>query len=282
VAVFFSKDPAINKETKSLRSAILAISEKSMPILEQHNAIIATISNDIVKELDLFIKNKDPERKKIIAEGQKLVKGAIDAKNAASKAKDFYEKAMKESELAMDAFLKAESEEVSQPDLKRLKEVTKRASQKQKQLEEKAKTLETAYQSAINFANSELENFYSNKIPEIIEKLQTIEEDHWNLLLSSVQIYSNCHSALPDVFTNQITELNSIIEVANLDSDFKEFVSSNQKDRDSQSTLEPIEFISYKGKYTKEETTDKTDEKKKSSPTEKPTQESQEKSKKIK
>jgi len=145
----FSGTPTIIKEQTSLKSTFMSILEKGVVQADSHIQFANKINNDIVKVLEEWIKVNDNERKKIANDGLKAKKTLEDQIANVARTKDNYEKLMKGSELLKDALVKCEKDEVNQPDNKKFKDNTKRASEAYNQSVEKGKKAEDEYQTAV-------------------------------------------------------------------------------------------------------------------------------------
>jgi len=241
----FSKAPPITKETKTLREALTGILEKGIKGAEQHQDL-ANKTNDMCKNLDNWVKNKDTDRKKVIMEGQKHNKSVMDAKANVLRAKDFYERSMKELDQAKEALMKAEKDEVNQPENKKLQPITKKAAQKTAEMNDKAKKLEVAYQQSVTKTNEEIETYKKERMPIVLDQLQKWEQDRWNTLLTSIRTFKTIQEAIPPILENYTKEIGTLVEAANIDEDFKEFIDANKKE----STVENVEFVAFKSKFT--------------------------------
>jgi len=262
-AGFFTKEPAITKEYRTLRESLLAILEKGTKISDSHQEFANKINTDVCKSLDNWVKNKTNDRTKIVADGQKYLQNVSAAKANVAKAKAEYERLMKETDSAKEKLIKAEKDELNQPENKKLPPITKKASQTWIQSKEKAKSLEASYQAAVKKANEELEAFRSERMPAIVENLQKWEEDRWNTLLASVKALKLAQESVPVLLEQHNKDLMTNYEAANIEEDFREFIETNKKpDID-----ETFEFVPFKSKYEEEE------EEKKSTPVEERKQE---------
>jgi chemotaxis protein histidine kinase CheA len=246
----FTKETPIQKEMKTLRTALLGTNEVGLKVSEQHQELCNKILNDICKQLEAWIKTKDTERKKISGEGQKHIKTVADAKGAVAKNKENCEKLVKESEKAKEALMKAEKDEINQPDNKKLQPVTRKASHNYNQAVDKVKAADQAYQASVKKANEELDSFRKEKMPVVLEQFQKFEEERWNTMLSSVRTYKNLYLALPPAISDYIgKDLNGLIENAKIDEDLTEFVKATKKEE----KVEVIEYTPIKSKYDTEE-----------------------------
>jgi len=249
-AGLFTKDPALTKEYKSLKEAALAILDKGNKMTNAHQEFANKINNDICKTLDNWVKNKTNERTKILGEGQKHLKSVADAKAAVQKHKAEYEKLMKAGDVAKEQLMKAEKDEINQPDNKKLAPITKKASANYIQAKDKAKQQEQTYQSAVKKANEETEANRKERLPAVLESIQKWDEDRWNTLLASVKQLKTLQEAVPAVLEAQSKELTDVYESANIEADFREFIDANKKAVEADETFE---FVAYKSKYEDEE-----------------------------
>jgi len=246
----FTKDVPVQKEMKTLRTALLGMNDVGLKVSEQHQELCNKINNDICKQLENWIKTKEAEKKKITGEGQKHVKVVQDAKGNVAKNKENCEKLVKQSEKAKEALAKAEKDEINQPDNKKLQPATRKASHEYNQAADKVKAADQTYQASVKKANEDLDSFRKEKMPSVLEQLQKWEEDRWNTLLSSVRTYKNLAMTIPPAISDHIgKDLNTLIENAKIDEDFTEFVKATKKD----DKPEVIEYTQIKSKYDKEE-----------------------------
>eukprot|EP01114_Cavostelium_apophysatum_P008491 TRINITY_DN2101_c0_g1_i1.p1 TRINITY_DN2101_c0_g1~~TRINITY_DN2101_c0_g1_i1.p1 ORF type:complete len:445 (-),score=170.84 TRINITY_DN2101_c0_g1_i1:19-1239(-) len=243
----FTKDPPVSKESKTIKEALLGVSEKGLQVSDQHLEVANKIINDVCKTIDNWVKTKDNDRKKIIGDAQKLIKNYKDLKETAVKNKANYERMMKDSDAAKDALIKAEKDEINQPENKRLAQVTKKASENYNGASTKAKQAEGVYKTSVEKFNEELAAFKAEKMPPILEQLNQWEQDRWNTLLSVVKSYATIEQLLPPSFEKQSSELQSVIDAANVDADLRELVSGSKNDKEKEE--EDLEFVQFKSKH---------------------------------
>jgi len=249
---FFTKETAISKEHKTLKEALLGMLDKGVKSSEAHQEFANKLNTDICKNLDNWIKNKTIDRQKVITDGQKHIKGANDAKVNVARAKAEYERLMKEADTAKEQLLKAEKDESSQPDNKKLPPITKKAAEKLSLSRTKSKAQEVVYQNLVTKTNEELESHRVEKMPVIHEALQKWEEDRWNTLLNSVKMYKLLQEVVPQILDQQAKDLVSNYETADIEADFRDFINANKKDEISL-TDENVEFIPFKSRYPDDE-----------------------------
>lgn len=244
-SMFAAKDLPVTKEPKTLKDATSAVAEKGAAIAEAHQEVANKITSEIVKVLENWIKTKDAERKKVIGEGMKLIKSLVDAKANAAKNRAAYEKLMKDSDAAKDALIKAEKDEIAQPDNKKLQAVTKKATEAYQGLIAKGKTAETAYKTSVEKTNEELASFKSDKMPATLQQFQTWEQERWSALLAAVTSFKTIEETLPSTFEKYVTELQTLIDDTKLDSDLQEIVTACKNAKEEES----IEFVQFKSKH---------------------------------
>jgi len=247
----FTKEAPIQKEMKTLRTSLLGINEVGTKVAEQHQDFANKIVNDVCKQLETWTKTKEAEKKKLTGEGQKHLKVISDAKATVAKNREACEKLVKESEKAKEVLMKAEKDEINQPDNKKLQPATRKASHNYNQIAEKVKAADQQYQASVKKANEDMDSFRKEKMPAVLEQFQKWEEDRWNTLLGSVRIFKTLGLAVPPALTDLLgKELNTLIDNAKIDEDFSEFVKATKKD---EAKVEVFEYTPIKSKYDTEE-----------------------------
>jgi len=246
----FSKGPAaVEKETKTLKAALLSIQEEGSRAAAGHQDFANKVLNDVVKPLELFLKAKENERKKITTEGQKRVKSVQEAKAAVEKAKENYTKATKEAEAATEAHEKASKELSAATDNKKHQEAEKRASQKATQLNEKAKASEAPYQKAVDTANDVIAKSFGEHLPPLIDQIQTLEEERYAQLRTVLQEYLTAQRAVPTNLEERCQDIEKSISAIDIDADLAEFVDAHKS---AATEPEKLKFVSLKDPATSE------------------------------
>jgi len=244
-ASLFNKVPPIEKESKTLRAAYKSWQDEGTKIATHHLEFANKINNDIVKPLETFVKTKEPERKKTIAEGQKRTAAYLAAKANLEKARNAYLAAMKEAEAATEAHDKAKADLESGPEAKKkqLTENEKRANQKATQLTEKAKAAEAAYQKAVDTANEVSKETYTTHLPPVIDALQQLEEERYVQSKTVIEVFHREFRALPDLLIERADELAKALEALDVDADFTEYAEAHKP-----AAVEPevFRFVAYK------------------------------------
>jgi len=242
-AGFLSKDTLVEKETKTLKAALLSVQEEGLKTSNHHQEFATKITNDVVKPLEAFIKAKDTERKKVVTDGQKRIKTLSEAKSAAEKAKEAYLKASKEAEQATEAHEKAQKELNGAPDNKKFQEAEKRAQQKVGPLVEKVKTTEQAYQKAVETANETITKTYGEHLPPLLDTLQALEEERFTTFKNVLTEYHAGQKAVPQGLDERCADIEKAIGNLDTDADLSEFVDSH---RSAVTEPELIKFVPFK------------------------------------
>lgn len=242
-SLFGKNAPAIDKETKTLKAALLSIQEEGSRTATGHQDFANKVLSDIVKPLDASLKAKENDRKKNSIEGQKRLKAVQEAKAAAEKTKDSYLKASKEAEGATEAHEKAKSDLAGAADNKKHQEAEKRAGQKVGPLNEKAKAAEGAYTKAVDTANDVVSKTFSEHLPPVIDAIQTLEEERYALLRTALQDYLTAQRAIPANIEERCQELEKAISAIDIDADLSEFVDAHKS---AATAPEKIQFVAFK------------------------------------
>jgi len=262
-AGMFSKSAPIDKDGKSLKAAFLSWQEEGTKIAAHHLEFANKITNDVVKPLETFIKNKEPERKKTIAEGQKRTTAYLTAKNNLEKKfRKEYLDAMKAAEDATEAHEKSKADLEAAPEAKKkaATENEKKANQKAIQLTEKAKSAEAAYQKSVDVANESSKETFGTHLPPVIEALQKLEEERYEVAKQVIETFHREFRSLPDQLTERATDLSKALEALDVEGDLTEFVDSHKS---SNSEPEVFKFVPYKEPQSTSEKEAKTEEEEK-------------------
>jgi len=182
-----------------------------------------------------------------LSEGQKHLKAVADAKLNVAKAKDAYEKVMKEIDAAKDAHIKAEKDEAAQPDKKNLPPITKKAAERLGLAVGKKEAALTAYSSAVTKANEEVSGFRTERMPQVLEALQVWEEDRWNALLGALKTFRGLAESVPTGIDEQLKDVVTAFDAANIDEDFNEVITSLKKETKDDQVIEVVVFKSKHG-----------------------------------
>lgn len=241
----FSKQAPIEKEAKTLRGAFLAWQEEGTKIAYHHIEFSNKINNDIVKPLEAFVKSKEPERRKTVAEGQKRTAAYTTAKTNVDKAKAAYIAASKEAEAATEAHekVKADLEAAPEAKKKQLGENEKRVQQRTTQLTDKAKAAEAAYQKAVDTANEVSKETYGTHLPPVIEALQQLEEERYTASKAVIEAFHREFRVLPDQLIQRADELSKALEALDVEADLVEYAEAHKS-----ATSEPeiFKFVPFK------------------------------------
>jgi len=241
----FSKTAPIDKELKTLKVALLSWQEEGTKIANHHIEFSNKINTEVVKPLEAFVKAKEPERKKQIAEGQKRTQAYQAAKANLDKAKNAYLAAMKEAEAATEVHEKTKTELEAAPDAKKkqLADKEKRDGQRATQLNEKAKAAEAAYQKAVDSANDASKETFGTHLPPVIDALQQLEEERYAQAKTVLEAFYKEFRSLPDSLIERAEELSKALEALDADADLVEYAEAHKSEK---TEPEVFKFVPYK------------------------------------
>lgn len=279
-AGMFTKEPPITKETSGSKEAMMSILNDGLVVAEEHQKFSQKITQDVCRNLDAWVKAKEPERKKLSNEGLKLQKSLNDARLASNKAKDNYDKLSKAADAAQDADEKAQSDVSKDSSNKKLANLASRTKTALKTAKDKANAADKTYQDSVTKANTILENFKEKGMPELMKSFQEWDEDRWNVMIESVKTFKNLQSELPSVIENYVSNIDSKIDSADIEQDVSEFINTAKES--SKGSGEPLEYKKYPSKYADKEEEKKEEPKKEEEPKEEKKEEKKEEAKKPK
>jgi len=236
-AGFLSKNPPVNAETKTFKAALLSLQQYN-GATGQHIVDFSTkLTTEVIKNLDAYIKTKDAERKKFIADGQRFLKSVADLKAAAAKAQSNYIGASKEAEAAREVL-----EKIPQED-KRYKQAETKANT----LADKAKQAESTYQLSVDRANEAQNKSFADEMPPILEGLKQIEADRFKHLQQALKTFTTLKEEAPNFTQSKLKEMIDLVEAAAWDEDWSEWVASHKPAKERP---DAVEFVPFQGKYT--------------------------------
>jgi len=259
----FTGDPAITKETKTLKEAVTATVEGTSKLGEIHSDFAKKVQEEIVKALDEFHKKKEAEKKKIQADGNKKMSEFQANINNVNKLKAAYEKACtaaaadkEASKKAIDAASAGGADEKTK---KKLDAAANKADTRARGSAKKAKDAEKALKAAIDKANEYKAEFYRTTMPSTMTALQKLHEERFEEIVSFLKFYTAALAAVPAGVEESIEVFKEKVETdVNLAEDMEEFVENTKTEEGpGELKFEQHEFF---GKKEKKE--EKKEEKK--------------------
>jgi len=241
--LFGGKGDIVDKEAKSIKGVILSLREEGAHIAAAHQEFSAKILSEVVRPVEGFLKSKENDRKKNIAEAQKRLKVQVDAKQSHDRAKDVYSKAGKDSDIASEAHEKAQKDLFADADNKKLKENEKKAAQKVQPTADKLKAAEAAYQKAVDQVNDIQAKTFTEHLPPILDFLQQFEEDRFAVLRQILADALRLQKEVPEKISGYTLEIAKQVDGLDLEGDLDEFVKANAKDKTEPT---PYIFVGYK------------------------------------
>lgn len=247
--LFARGPPALDKEGATLRGAILSVQEETGKIATKHLDFANKINTDVCAPLELFIKSKEAEKKKLVADAQRYLKNYKDTQAAAVRARDNYHKLSKEFETAKDELLKLDSAAASDP--KKKPQVDKAAA-RVTDLENRLDAAIKAYQEAITKANETQATYFSTELPTVLSQLQEMDESRFATLSSAVQCYYIHQGTISAFIDEKSKDMSKHLDAANSDADLKDFIDKTKATPAPAGTaVTPgtVTFDTYKSKY---------------------------------
>eukprot|EP01105_Mastigella_eilhardi_P007854 TRINITY_DN1957_c0_g2_i3.p1 TRINITY_DN1957_c0_g2~~TRINITY_DN1957_c0_g2_i3.p1 ORF type:complete len:385 (-),score=75.60 TRINITY_DN1957_c0_g2_i3:465-1619(-) len=162
------RNASIDKQEKTLREAMLSVTEAGTRMGAKHLAAFNEILAQIVKPLETQIKHFEQEKKRLENDGKAKIKTQTDAVVSASKAHDAYVKACKDFEYNRDYHNKTEAELTAAPEAKRarIQGYLAKAVTKMQQSQDKAVAAENAYKVAVQAVDPHGQKRHCNKAYE--------------------------------------------------------------------------------------------------------------------
>jgi len=167
---------------------------ESIKLSDRHLELANNINNDIVQSLNLFIKNEEPKRKNSVSTGQKLTKDLSDSYALLAKAKDNYDRACHELDLAKQAYNKALQEASFKS------QSIEKFNLRVKQAEERVQQTDTEYQNVLKKTNELQEKFYKEKMPTILDELYDFEKQRLDIIKRCFEVFTKLKKEIPDIF----------------------------------------------------------------------------------
>eukprot|EP01105_Mastigella_eilhardi_P007853 TRINITY_DN1957_c0_g2_i1.p1 TRINITY_DN1957_c0_g2~~TRINITY_DN1957_c0_g2_i1.p1 ORF type:complete len:390 (-),score=124.79 TRINITY_DN1957_c0_g2_i1:60-1229(-) len=244
------RNASIDKQEKTLREAMLSVTEAGTRMGAKHLAAFNEILAQIVKPLETQIKHFEQEKKRLENDGKAKIKTQTDAVVSASKAHDAYVKACKDFEYNRDYHNKTEAELTAAPEAKRarIQGYLAKAVTKMQQSQDKAVAAENAYKVAVQAANDIQKRLHSELMPATLAELQKLAEDQFSCLEKAVKEFLTVQKTFPE-------ELNSTIELITArtetelswNNDLQEFIAATRTQATGPASLEFAAFLGKDG-----------------------------------
>jgi len=242
------KQPSIDKQEKTLKDAMLSMTESGLRVALKHVDVATKLTNEIIKPLELAIKANENDRKRIYVDGCRRIKIHQDSVSAATKAHEIYVKASKESEAAKEQYLRAEAEIKVTPEPKKakLQQNLAKYGLKRQQCIDKANQMELAYKAAVQAANDAQQKLYREEMPVVLKDLLKLIEGQFRCLETASKNFLNMQRDFPPEHAAGIDMMNTAINTdLNWNNDLQDFIDAS---RTNAPGPVPMEFITYEGK----------------------------------
>ncbi|KAH3766273.1 hypothetical protein Pelo_1867 [Pelomyxa schiedti] len=242
------KTPAVDKMEKTMKGALVTVSDSGQRVALKHTDVSTKITNEIVKPIEAAVKQSDLDKKRILADGTRRIKIYMDSVNAANKAHENYIKACKESEVAKDQYLRAEAEVKAAPEPKKtkLQQNMPKFQTKRSQCIEKANQMEAAYKASVTATNEAQQKLYSQEMPVVLADLEKVIETQFTCMSQCAKNFLNMQRDFPPEHTAAIDTINTAVNDLSWANDLQEFIDATRNPTATGPT--PMEFIAFEGK----------------------------------
>ncbi|KAH3759812.1 hypothetical protein Pelo_8374 [Pelomyxa schiedti] len=242
------KTPAVEKMEKTMREALITVSDSGQRIALKHTDISARITNEIVKPIEACIKQSDLDKKRIFTDGTRKIKIYMDTVAAVTKAHEVYIKASKDSEVAKDQYFRAEAEIKATPEPKKTKLVQglPKFLQKRSQCIEKASQMEVAYKTSITASNEAQKKLYMEEMPVVLADLQKVIQYQFACMEQSAKTFLAMQKDFPPEHTAANDTMNTVVNDLSWSADLQEFIEATRNPTATGPT--PLEFAPFEGK----------------------------------
>ncbi|KAL1131809.1 hypothetical protein AAG570_011421 [Ranatra chinensis] len=176
----------------------------------QHELIAENLQSDVIREVNILIKDFKDERKKLLAEGARMMTQLTNQMVCLERAKKNYEKAFKESERAVDNYQRADAD----LNLSRA-EVEKQRTNMTIKLQQ-SEDAKNEYANQLQRTNEQQRQHYQHLMPEIFRQLQELDEKRIrnlrNFMIHSVQVERNVFPIINQCLDGIVNAANQINE----------------------------------------------------------------------
>ncbi|XP_073981707.1 formin-binding protein 1-like Cip4 isoform X3 [Rhodnius prolixus] len=155
----------------------------------QHEVIAENLQAEVIREITILMKDFKEERKKLLAEGARMMTHLSNQIGHLERARKNYEKASKEADRALDSYKRADADlNLSRAEVEKQK---MNMTIKSQQMED----AKNEYANQLQRANEQQRQHYQHIMPEIFRQLQELDEKRIrsirNFMIQSVDVERN-------------------------------------------------------------------------------------------
>jgi len=217
-----SSAKAGEKEIGTLREAWEKVQTELEDEANRRALFSQSILKDISEAIANYVRDKEAEKKKLIAEGKKMTKEFQDVLDALKKSKDNYESKCKDAEKAQQQYEEAKTKGTMKPkDLNKLSASASRAL-------DTATLADNEYKKTIKKANSKQAKYFELEMPMHLKEFQKFEENRIQFLKKQMLSYISLKNELPPFLIEQGDLLRKCAESVNIESDVKTYSEENR------------------------------------------------------
>ncbi|KAL7717362.1 F-BAR domain-containing protein [Entamoeba marina] len=228
----FNKESPIEKTETTLKNMLNKMNEEYAKVSQQHLTNGTNITTNIVKPLEVLIKDLEAGKK------ETLKNYVINYKKLANEIQNVTAAGSNLEGVALE-----------------------KNNAKLNQLEAKLTKAETDYRAAVEKANVTREVLYQTEVPEVLKSCNELISKHFDTFKSYLDQFITYTAELSTVVSDVSGELKTCLEEVNFESDLEEFVKANANCHE----IPPLE-VDLEGQITEPKTTEVKEESKEEEP----------------
>ncbi|KFD48625.1 hypothetical protein M513_10480 [Trichuris suis] len=174
----------------------------------QHEVMVEGFQDRVLTEITRLVKEFKEQRKRLLAEVDRLEQNRVSAIESMKKAKKEYEKACREAELSDSKYKKADA------DINLSRAEVEKARSNSIARTQQAESAKSTYASELGKTNDYQRQFYSELLPNVLQKLQEMDEDRIGqvrrLFCVCVEVESSVIPIVQRCFDGMLQEANKV------------------------------------------------------------------------
>lgn len=211
-----------------------AVLDASQEQARAHVLVSKQLEENVIVSVTSFVKDMEAARKKLVSDGQRVLKERKEQEDALAKAHHQYDKACEARDAAVKAHLQAQAEN-------KAKDLPKLASKVDK-AESSRVAAEEEYKFKIKETNSYLDRFHSTHMPKVLDDLQHLETVRIHLYKTNLKKAVRVLEGPPPVTAKALLTLKGFVSAIDNDADVRLFI---EESRSPNVPAPPYEFVPY-------------------------------------
>lgn len=218
----FQKTNPIQSEVGTTLSAWDTILTELEKVSDHHNQFADNLEEDLVKNVNTYVKEKFKVKKKLDSDGQKLMKDMKDSKDLLLKARSKYVRLSKEAEQADQIHQKGKGDMSMKPN--KLAQLAAKASG----ASDKAAQADTEYRQQLESTNHKQVEYYNQTQPALLQEYQQFEEDRLHFIKEIAEKYAVYNAEKPSFYTTTCENVTHATQSINVDADIQTYINENK------------------------------------------------------